>query len=124
MFPPLWKRIGASLIDVYFIFMLAYAMVSILPESFVDQFRLIIFGLAVLYDPICNSTLGYTFGTFLFKVRVRSRADTTQKLSFPKALIRFIVKAVLGWISFLTIHSDSMRRAIHDRVADSVVISK
>jgi uncharacterized RDD family membrane protein YckC len=124
VFPPLWKRIGATLIDIYFIIMLAYAMVSILPESFVDRFRLAIFGLAVLYDPICNSTLGYTFGAFIFRFRVRNEADTTQKLSFPKALLRFIVKALLGWISFLTIHSDSMRRAIHDRVAGSVVIAK
>jgi uncharacterized RDD family membrane protein YckC len=124
VFPPLWKRIGATLIDIYFTIMLAYAMVSILPASFADQFRLAIFGFAILYDPICNSTLGYTFGAFIFKFRVRNEADTTRKLSFPKALLRFITKSLLGWMSFLTIHSDSMRRAIHDRVAGSVVIAK
>ena len=124
VFPPLWKRIGATLIDIYFIIMLAYAMVSLLPEAFVEQFRLAIFGLAVLYDPICNSTLGYTFSAFIFKFRIRNETDISQKLSFYKALLRFVVKLLLGSISFLTIHSDHMRRAIHDRVAGSVVIVK
>lgn len=123
VFPPLWKRIGATLIDIYFIVILAYALISILPESFVKQFRLAIFGLAVLYDPICNATLGYTFGAFIFRFRVRNAANPSQKLSFPKSFLRFIVK-LLGWISFLTIHSDSMRRAIHNRMAGSVVINK
>jgi uncharacterized RDD family membrane protein YckC len=80
--------------------------------------------LAVLYEPISNATLGYTFGAFLFKFRVRDKADTNKKLPFLKGLLRFIIKILLGWVSFLTIHSDSMRRAIHDRVAGSVVITK
>jgi uncharacterized RDD family membrane protein YckC len=123
-FPPLWKRIGAYVIDLYFIFMLAYVLIILLPEPIADRFRLAIFGLAVLYEPICNTTLGYTFGSFIFKFRVRDSADTDKKLPFHRALMRFIVKALLGWISFLTIHSDDMRRAIHDRVAGSVVIDK
>lgn len=124
VFPPLWKRMGAYLIDIYFVFMLAYAIISILPQSIADNFRIPIFLLVILYDPICNSTLGYTFGAFLFKFRVRSATNTDKKLSFGKAFIRFVVKLLLGGISFLTIHSDSMRRAIHDNVAGSVVISK
>lgn len=123
-YPPLWKRIGATLIDVYFIFMVAYALVSIVPEPIADKFRLALFGIAVLYDPLCNAILGFTFGAFLFKFRVRNQADTSQKLTFFAALKRFIVKTLLGWLSFVTIHSDSRRRAIHDRVADSVVIAK
>ncbi|WP_080057583.1 RDD family protein [Spirosoma aerolatum] len=124
VFPPLWKRIGAYVIDLYFIFMLAYVLIIILPEPLADRFRLAIFALAVLYEPICNATLGYTFGSFLFRFRVRDSADISKKLPFHRALLRFVVKALLGWISFLTIHSDPMRRAIHDRAAGSVVITK
>ena len=100
VFPPLWKRIGAYVIDLYFIFMLAYALIIILPTPIADQFRLAIFGLAVLYEPICNSVLGYTFGSFIFKFRVRDSADTTKKLPFHRALIRFAVKTLLGWCHF------------------------
>ncbi|WP_111627402.1 RDD family protein [Larkinella arboricola] len=124
VFPPLWKRFGAYVIDLYFIFMLAYVLIVILPESIADKLRLVIFALALLYEPICNTTLGYTFGAFIFKFRVKDAANPAQKLPFRRALIRFVVKVVLGWISFLTIHSDTMRRAIHDRVANSVVIAK
>lgn len=123
-YPPLWKRLGATLIDLYFIFMLAYALVSIVPEPFADKFRLALFGLAVLYDPLCNSILGFTFGAFLFRFRVRDKADATKKLTFINALKRFVAKSLLGWLSFLTIHSDSRRRAIHDHVADSIVVAK
>lgn len=36
--------------------------------------------------------------------------------------LRYLVKGLLGWISFLTIHSNPQRRAIHDMAADTVMI--
>lgn len=41
-----------------------------------------------------------------------------------QAIIRYIIKISLGWISFLTINSNYEKRAIHDFVAGSVVIKK
>ena len=46
----------------------------------------------------------------------------TKKINILQALIRYILKVGLGWISFLTIHSNKERRAIHDFAAGSVMI--
>jgi len=121
-FPPLWKRMGAYLIDIYFIFMASYAIIAILPDAITEIGTPLVIILFLFYDPICNSTLGFTFGAWLFKFRVRSEIDLTRKIGFIKALIRFVVKLLLGWVSFLSIHSDPYRRAIHDHAAGSVVI--
>ena len=37
-------------------------------------------------------------------------------------MIRYPVKLLLGWISFLTINSNPKRRAIHDLASGSVMI--
>jgi uncharacterized RDD family membrane protein YckC len=41
-----------------------------------------------------------------------------------QAFFRYVLKISLGWISFLTMHSNSQRRAIHDFAAGSVMIKK
>lgn len=38
------------------------------------------------------------------------------------SVLRFVFKLLLGWISFLTVHANPKRRAIHDMVGHSVMI--
>ena len=76
----------------------------------------------VLYDPLCVSFLGGTLGHRVIGIQVKNTNDETRNLWFPMALLRFVVKVVLGWFSLLTITGNAKRRAIHDIVADSVVI--
>lgn len=121
-FPPLWKRFGVTIIDLHFVFLIAYVITAILPSSLPDGTNVFIAALALLYDPICTA-FACTFGAFLFKIRVRRFDDSDKKLNFFKAILRYITKLLLGWISFLTIHSNEHKRAIHDFVSDSVVIN-
>ena len=122
--PQLWRRFGAYIVDLYFIFMLYYLISIILPENLNSNYKIFLFIVVMLYDPLCTSLLGFTFGAFLFKIRVKDISDGSSKLNFLKAFFRYVVKLLLGWLSFLTIHSNEKKQAIHDFVANSVVVRK
>jgi uncharacterized RDD family membrane protein YckC len=74
----------------------------------------------LIYEPFCTSKL-CTIGQLQFGMRVR-RFSTRQKISLPAAYARFIVKWLLGFISFFIIGASENRRTIHDLAAGSIVI--
>jgi uncharacterized RDD family membrane protein YckC len=53
---------------------------------------------------------------------VRREEDHHKNITFYKALIRFLIKFSLGWISLVTVTVNEKRKAIHDFAADSIVI--
>jgi len=65
---------------------------------------------------------GGTIGHFLIGIRVKRERKPEKNIIFPFALIRFVVKATLGWISLLTVSNNLKRKAIHDHMIGSVVI--
>ncbi|MGB5436560.1 MAG: RDD family protein [Maribacter sp.] len=77
----------------------------------------------LLYDPFFTSFYGATIGHSYSNIRVKKDADTTKNISFPIAVVCFILKASLGWISLLTVTGTKKRKAIHDFVAKSVVVA-
>ena len=76
-----------------------------------------------LYDPILTSRAGGTIGHFVIGIRVKSDRDRSENISFLGAVLRFVVKVLLGWVSLLTVPRGRDNRAIHDMVAGSVVLS-
>jgi uncharacterized RDD family membrane protein YckC len=68
--------------------------------------------------------MGATLGNYIKGIRVRQNGTVTQRINFFQAFIRYVFKMLLGWVSFLTIHSNPQKRAIHDIVAGSVMIRK
>jgi len=78
--------------------------------------------LSILYDPIFTSSFGGTIGHSKSKIEVKRESDTTKNISFPLALIRFLLKATLGWLSLLTVTGNEKRKAIHDLAVNSVVL--
>ena len=80
----------------------------------------IVGALFFIYEPFCTSKL-YTIGQLLVGMRVRSFSDR-QKISLPAAYVRFVVKFLLGFISFFYIGATENRRTIHDLAAGSIVI--
>jgi len=75
-----------------------------------------------LYDPLCTSTLGGTLGHRAMKLRVKRADDRTRNIVLPLAVVRFIIKALLGWISLLTVTGHEKRQALHDMAIGSVVL--
>ncbi len=119
------ERIKAVLIDSLVIMglgLLAGFIFSGL-ENAPDSARLIAFLFVFfLYDPIFTSLFGGTLGHLMIGLRVRRGSDEEKRILFPLALVRFIVKAFLGWISLLTVSGSKQNKAIHDSIINSVVI--
>lgn len=123
-YPPLSDRVQSTFIDTILIVILMFVFASIINkyEDVPSWVRIILFvGLWGIYEPLCT-TLGATLGNYLKKIRVRKVGAYSDRISFFQSFIRYLLKITLGWISFLTIHSNKERRAIHDFAAGSVMI--
>jgi len=77
-----------------------------------------------LYDPLFTSIFGGTIGHRINGIRVKKETDTNKNISFPMAVIRFIIKTSLGWVSMLTVPNNEKKKAIHDNLVNSIVIYK
>jgi uncharacterized RDD family membrane protein YckC len=127
--PSFLVRIKSMFIDALVIVLLMYGATIVLEVLKADSgmMHTLAFVLIFLYEPICT-TLNRTLGQAIMGIRVRnfnalSENGIYKNISFPYALFRFIVKTLLGWISFVTIHSDPDSRAIHDKMANSVMVN-
>ena len=123
-YPQLAERIQSTFIDSILLVIMMFLFASILDhnENAPDWVRMIMFvGIFVVYEPLCM-TLGCTLGNYIKGIRVRKYADTSKRVNFFQAIIRYPIKIILGWISFVTINSNPKRRALHDLASGSVMI--
>ncbi|MBT30882.1 MAG: RDD family protein [Thalassobius sp.] len=124
-YPSLLNRIKATVADSFVMVLLIvlFTYIFTLFGDIPDNVKMIVvLFIFVFYDPILISLLGGTIGHMIFGLRVRSVKNPQKKIIFPIALLRFILKGLLGWISLLTITGDEKKRAIHDMAANSVVV--
>lgn len=123
-YPKLIDRVQSTLIDTVFIVVLSLVFANILEKFDIVQVnvKIIIFaGIVIGYEPLCI-TFGTTLGNYIKGIRVRKNADPTKRINILQAFIRYPIKLLLGWVSFLTIGTNAKRRAIHDIVSGSVMI--
>jgi hypothetical protein len=123
-YPTLLKRYQAMFIDSMLILAIMIVVMVITPEKnkhfiTIPTFIVII----LLYEPLLT-TYSTTLGQRIMGIHVRDINDPTQRIKLSQAYIRIFVKMLLGWISFLTIHSNPEHRAIHDFAGSSVMLSK
>lgn len=78
----------------------------------------------LLYDPLFTSIYGGTIGHSFAKIEVKRQEDNTKNISFPAAILRFLCKAFLGWISLLTVTGNDKKQALHDLLVKSVVLEE
>jgi uncharacterized RDD family membrane protein YckC len=74
----------------------------------------------LLYEPVLVSFTGSTVGHYLNNLRVvddRTRGN----VSFLKAVLRVIIKTVLGAYSFVTMATTTRHQAVHDLMTRSTV---
>jgi uncharacterized RDD family membrane protein YckC len=124
-YPGVSRRVKALFTDtvVMVIFMLLFSTLFSQFESVADEARVIaIVFIFLLYDPLFTSFTGATLGHRLFGLRVRRADDFNKNINLFLAMIRFLIKAFLGWISLLTVQSNPQRKAMHDMLVGSVVI--
>ncbi len=118
-------RIKAIVVDSLVLMGFGIAASSILSkfDNVPVAVRIIVFlFIFILYDPIFTCLVGGTIGHLIMGLRVRQSKDETRKIIFPFAVLRFIFKVLLGWISLVTVPGDEKKKAIHDSIAGSVVI--
>ncbi len=119
--PPLTRRYGASLIDGFFL-MVMMILVAVLFQAEamlparIAFFWLIFFG----YEPLLTSQF-CTVGQRVMGIRVRRYGHPDARIGIFASYVRFVVKILLGVISFFTMGSTKQRRAIHDLAAGSVM---
>ena len=124
-YPHITSRIKAAFADsvVILVFMLIITSIFSTLTEVPDWARIAAFVFVFgLYDPIFTSLFGGTIGHMIFRIRVKREKDETKNISLPFAIIRFLIKVLLGFISLLTVGANQKRKAIHDSIARSVVI--
>ena len=75
----------------------------------------------LVYEPMMT-TYGATVGQYVIGIRVRNSRNPSKRMNIFQAYIRIIVKLMLGWLSFVTIHFNAQHRAIQDLAGSSVMI--
>jgi len=124
-YPGILDRVKAIFIDgiVIIVYMFIVSYIFSLFENVPDNARIIAFVfIFFLYDPLFTSLLGGTIGHMIIGIRVKRELNEQKNIKFPSAILRYIVKASLGWISLLTITANKKGKAIHDMLVGSVVV--
>lgn len=123
-YPLLLRRVQASILDLLVLLISMFGASSLfdrfdtVPDQVTALTMLILF---VLYEPMCT-TLGATLGQYIIGIRVRKSDHPDKTINFFQAMLRYVLKITLGWLSFITIHFDQQRKAIHDIASGSVMI--
>lgn len=123
----LFDRVKAAVVDGIVLIAMMFAASEILAlfDNVPNFIRVVIFiFIFVLYEPLLVSIYGGTIGHSKIGITVRKDSDPTKKISFFVALIRFVAKAILGTFSLFSVTANDKRKAIHDYVANSVVIKE
>lgn len=118
-------RIKAVVIDAVILIAAMYAVSELfaLVSEVPNVLRMVVFVVIfILYDPLLTSLNGATIGHTYSNISVKQDNEIGNRISFPSALLRFVIKSTLGWLSLVTVTSSEKRKALHDIVANSVVI--
>jgi uncharacterized RDD family membrane protein YckC len=120
----LTDRVKSIVIDSLFLILAMLAFSSVL-DMFNDPpvwARVVMFvAIWFLYEPVCVA-YGCTIGQYIMHIRVRSAKDTSEHIHIILSYIRYIIKLLLGWLSFLSIAINPQKQAIHDMAVESVMI--
>lgn len=125
-YPRLIKRVRAVLIDsvlmpVVFIGSLILGDALGVTQAY-GKLLLIFLPIFVL-EPGLVAFTGGTVGHHLIGIRV-TRASDARNINIFAALLRFIVKLLFGWLSFIFVLTTRKHQALHDLIAVSRVVHK
>lgn len=125
-YPRLIRRVRAVLVDSVLLPVTVLAVLilgdSLGVSSVYGKVVLVVLPIIIL-EPGLVALTGGTVGHHLLKIRVAKR-DGSCNINIVAATVRFLVKLVLGWLSFIFVLTTSKHQAVHDLVAGSVVIHK
>jgi uncharacterized RDD family membrane protein YckC len=120
-YPALVRRYIGSLID--FVFLITLIGLVARAPFYAPSHPLHHLGLLaifVVYEPFLTCFF-CTLGQALMRFRVRD-LKTGARIPLWRSYIRLVTKCTLGLVSFVTLPARSDRRAIHDLVANTIVV--
>lgn len=126
-YPRTILRIKAALIDVVLILILLMALSYVFDniEEVANWIKILIYVLVFyFYEPFWVGFYGGTLGHKIMGIEVRMMNDRNKRIGFPISMLRFMIKATLGWISFLISYSREDSRCIHDLACGTGVFYK
>ena len=122
MYPSLMRRYLSTVIDTFVILALLFAFSkSPLYDPKSTEPVLWPLWIFVVYEPLLTA-LVCTPGQLLMHFRVRRVSDFGQP-GLHITLLRWVVKGLLGVISFLFLPRQKQRRALHDLASGTIVLN-
>jgi uncharacterized RDD family membrane protein YckC len=123
-YPSMTTRIKSIVIDnlllILFLFLFSI-LFSKLPNKYEWIRGATILLFFFVYEPLAIF-LGGTIGNRVMNISVKNFSNK-KSINIFQSFFRFFVKIGLGWLSFLTIHSNPQKRAIHDKFSGTVMIN-
>ncbi|WP_346318521.1 RDD family protein [Chitinophaga sp. YIM B06452] len=108
-YPVLLKRIQSTFADflvIVLLMLMASKLLEALGEGAPAWINVVLFFVIWgVYEPFCTS-YACTVGNLLAGIRVRDVTNPGKKIVIWRAYIRYVLKTCLGWLSFITIHSN------------------
>ena len=127
LYPSLVKRVQSIFIDTMLI-IIAMVIISAVLNNIngtPDWVRVALFVfLFGVYEPTFIAFTNGTIGNRLMGLQVKQFNVEGKRLNIIQSYVRFIAKLLLGWLSFLTVHANAQKRAMHDMVCNSVMTKK
>jgi uncharacterized RDD family membrane protein YckC len=125
-YPRLIRRVRAVLIDSVLLPVSIFSTLIVGDALGVTSTfaKAMLFGLPVfVLEPALVAFTGGTVGHHLMKIRI-TRLDGMGNINILAATVRFVVKLLLGWLSFIFVLTTTKHQAVHDLVARSLVVHK
>src|ERR1700687_5941295 len=94
--------------------------VTVGSDNFSRALGIVVLLALLLYEPVLVSVTGGTLGHYFTNLRVVDERSGGN-VSFPKACLRAVIKAVLGWYSFVILAATRRNQAVHDLITRSTV---
>jgi uncharacterized RDD family membrane protein YckC len=122
-YPTLVRRYLATAIDLClgFVSVGAVGLLPVAGDRLVLWRAIVLLAYFATYEPLLTAS-GGTVGQRLLGLRVRRADEPDRTISVQRAYVRYGVKYALGIISFVTLPFAPQQRAVHDLVADSVML--
>ena len=118
------KRIQALFIDfvlILIIFASSSLIIGLIGDTATGVKVGILIFCVIIYEPLLVAFSGGTLGHKAVGIQVKSYAQPDHNIPVFSAIIRIVVKGLLGWTSFLAVSFNSEKRAIHDMASGSIV---
>lgn len=124
-YPRLLRRIQALMIDGLIVSILAIGALVLAPRVGLQGIHAAISATLVVFmlEPFLVSVTGGTLGHHLLGIRVTSKRSG-KNINIFAAVVRFLAKIVLGWLSLVSIFVTKQHQAIHDSLVGSIVVLK